>query len=82
MNTTFKRLTPGATYKAHLYSRAHPFVDLLQQVPGAPLASGVASATGDLTLDLPSRTEVLLQRADGTAIHVLNSTTRPAVPNP
>ena len=82
MNTTFKRLTPGATYKAHLATRARPFVDMLQQVPGTPLASGAASATGDLTLDIPSRQEVLVQDSTGRAFSVLNSTTRPAVPNP
>lgn len=82
MNTTFKRLTPGATYKAHLATKARVFVNQLQQVPSAPLASGAASVTGDLTLDLPVGQELLVQDASGRGFTVLNSTTRPAVPNP
>jgi hypothetical protein len=76
MNTTFKRLSPGVTYKAHLATRARPWVDLLQPVPGAPLASGAADVNGDLTLDLPERVELLVQRPDNTAFAVLNATTR------
>lgn len=80
MNTTFRRLTPGATYKAHLASKAQPFVDVRQAVPGAALASGAADANGDLTLDLPDRIELLIQRPDLSAFRVLNAVTRGGPP--
>lgn len=79
-NVTLTGLTPGATYKAHLQTKAKPFVDQLQQVPSTALTSGAASSTGTLTLNLPDRQEVLVQGPDGRAKHVLISTTR--YPNP
>jgi len=82
MDTTLNNLTPGATYNAHLATKAGPFVDQLQQVPSAALASGNASASGVLTLDLPLRIEILVQGPTGHARRVLNSTTRPSAPNP
>lgn len=80
MNTTLKALVPGEAIKAHLATKARPFVDMRQQVPSAPLASGAADANGALTLDLPQRTEVLCQRADGTAIQIYNATTQGGSP--
>lgn len=76
MNVTLKRLTPGAAYKAFYAAKAQPYVDQLMQVPGAAYASGAASVTGDLTLDLPLRQEMLVQGPNGYARRVLNSTTR------
>jgi hypothetical protein len=75
-NVTLKGLTPGAAYKAHLHTKASPFVRQLQQAPSSPLATGTADATGALTLNLPDRQEVLVQGPDGSAKHVLISTTR------
>lgn len=82
MDTTLKGLTPGATYNAHLATKASAFVDQLQQTPGTALASGNASSVGELTLDLPVGQEVLVQGPTGDARRVLNSTTRPSAPNP
>lgn len=76
MNTTLKGLVPGETIRAHLRTKAGPFVDMRQQVPSAPLASGVADANGNLTLNLPQRQEVLCQRSNGTAIQINNATTQ------
>lgn len=76
MNTTFKTLTPGATYKVHTAAKSVPWLHYNEQIPGAPIATGVADASGNLTLDLPQRTELVLQGADGRARHVVNSTTR------
>lgn len=75
MNTTLKGLTPGATYKAHKAYKAAPYLHYREQIPGAPIASGAADATGNLTLDLPVRTEVVVQGADGRGIYVNNATT-------
>lgn len=76
MNVTLKGLTPAAAYKAFYAAKASAFVDLLQSVPGAAVASGAASATGDLTLDLPVGQEMLVQGPSGYARRVLNSTTK------
>ena len=80
MNTTLKGLTPGATYKAHRAFKASPYLHYRQQIPGAPLVSGAADANGTLVLDLPVRTEVVVQGADGTGVYVNNATT--VVTNP
>ena len=76
MNVTLKGLTGGATYKAFYAAKAQPYVDLLMQVPGTAVVSGAASATGDLTLDLPVGIEMLVQGPNGYARRVLNSTTK------
>lgn len=75
MNTTIKGLAPGVTYKAHRAGKASPWLHYREQIPGAPLTSGAAGATGTLTLDLPVRTEVVLQAPDGRGIYVNNATT-------
>lgn len=75
MNTTLKNLVPGATYKAHLGVKAAPWLHYREQIPGAPIASGAADADGNLTLDLPEKTEVVVQGADGYARWVHNNTT-------
>lgn len=76
MNVTFERLTPAATYKAFYAAKASAFVDMLQQVPGANVATGAADANGTLTLDLPVKQEILIQGPNGYARRSLISTTR------
>lgn len=80
MNTTLRNLLAGATYNAFYAARAQPYIDQLQAVPGAPYATGVASATGTLTLDLPVGQEMLVQGPNGYAKRVLNSTTKGGSP--
>jgi hypothetical protein len=75
MNTTIKGLAPGVTYKAHKASKVTPWLHYREQVPGAPLISGPADVNGTLVLDLPVRTEVVLQSPDGRGIYVNNATT-------
>lgn len=75
MNTTVKGLKPNEAIKAFHLAKAQPFTHYREQPPGVPLASGNASATGVLTLDLPSWTPIALVRPDGTAIVVENATT-------
>lgn len=75
MNTTL-HLKPLEAVKVFPYARARVFTDQRQAVPGTPLASGTADANGTLILDLPQRTELLAQRADLSAVHVMNGTTR------
>lgn len=75
MNTTIKGLTPGATYKAHRMVKASHSLHYREQIPGTPLTSGAADANGTLVLDLPVRTEVVLQAADGRGIQINNATT-------
>jgi hypothetical protein len=75
MNTTIKGLTAGATYKAHRAVKAAPYLHYREQIPGAPLISGAADVNGTLTIDLPVRTEVVLQDATGRGIYVNNATT-------
>jgi hypothetical protein len=75
MNTTIKGLPAGVTYKAHLAAKASPWLHYREQIPGVPLTSGAVAANGTLTLDLPVRTEVVLQAPDGRGIHVNNATT-------
>jgi hypothetical protein len=76
VNTTLKGLVPGATYKAHLAAKAAPWLHYREQIPFAPLTSGAADTSGNLTLDLPARTEIVVQGTDGLSRRVLNSTTR------
>lgn len=80
MNTTLKGLVPGATYKAHLAFKCAPWLHYREQIPFAPLTSGAADANGTLTLDLPTRTEIVVQGSDGLSRRVLNSTTRVSSP--
>lgn len=75
MNTTIKGLSPDVTYTAHLYARARTWADMHQPCPFAPLASGDADADGNLTLDLPVRTEVGLMDPTGRLIQINNATT-------
>jgi hypothetical protein len=74
-NQTIKGLTPGATYKAHRAYKAAPYLHYREQIPGAPIVSGAADSSGTLVLDLPVRTEVVVQGADGRGIYVNNATT-------
>jgi hypothetical protein len=75
MNTTLKCLSPGEAVKAFIASKVGPFADMRQAIPFAPLTSGVADAAGNVTLDLPARTEIVVQRADGRVIRVQNGIT-------
>lgn len=76
MNTTLKGLVPGATYKAHLAAKAEPWLHRNEQVPFAPLVSGAADVNGTLVLDLPARTEVVVQGSDGRTRRINNATTK------
>jgi hypothetical protein len=80
VNTTLKGLVPGAIYKAHIAAKAAPWLHYREQIPFAPYTSGAADADGNLTLDLPARTEIVVQASDGRGIFVNNSTTRVTSP--
>jgi hypothetical protein len=72
---TLKGLPPTAAVKVYEGTRAGPFVERREPVPGAPYATGAASAIGNVTFDLPDGIEYVAQLPDGTGRRVLNATT-------
>jgi hypothetical protein len=76
MNVTLKRLPAGATVNVFPAAKADPYVHYFAPVPSAPLATGVADASGNLTLNLPTQTELLAQLPSGAARRIYTSTTK------
>jgi hypothetical protein len=71
------KVSPGEVVKLYKAAAVQPFVRYGGLVPGTPVASATADATGLATFtSQPSRIEFMAQRPSGQLIHLMDSTTR------
>lgn len=75
---TLKGFAPGETVNVYPFAKAQPFLRQYGQTPpGAPTATGAASATGVYAPDLPDNTEFLaLGVTSRITKHVVNAVTQ------